>query len=105
MHRRTPQVSEDRSVKITVELLVIKVKWLSVIISHTFSRFDQTLLAAEKQGLTGDDWRVFYNEMQAHIFFHAGTLLLKKAQQVIYHGLSYMGIFFNVHLSMLHIHH
>ena len=42
--------------------------------------FDQLLQSAEKQNVKGDEWTVFITEMQAQFFYHAGTLLLKKAQ-------------------------
>ncbi len=45
-------------------------------------RFDQTIQSCSKMS-GGDDWKVIYREMQAQLYFHAGTLLLKRAQQVL----------------------
>ena len=44
-------------------------------------RFDQTIESARKV-TGGDDWNIVYREMQAQLYFLAGTLLLKRAQQV-----------------------
>ena len=44
-------------------------------------RFDQTIESARKVA-GGDDWNIVYREMQAQLYFLAGTLLLKRAQQV-----------------------
>jgi len=33
-------------------------------------------------GQSDVEWQVFYSEMCAQFYFHAGTLLLKRAQQV-----------------------
>ena len=45
-------------------------------------RLDQTLYDVDNQAIQGDQWTVLLREMQAQLFFHAGTYLLKKARQV-----------------------
>lgn len=46
------------------------------------SRFDQTVQGAMK--ISGsEDWNVVFKEMQAQLYYLAGTLLLKRAQQVM----------------------
>ena len=48
-----------------------------------FFRFDQVIYGARK--ITGgDEWNVVYREMQAQLYFLAGTLSLKRAQHVSY---------------------
>ncbi len=52
---------------------------------YVICRFDQTIQSCSKMS-GGDDWKVIFREMQAQLYFHAGTLLLKRAQQVLLVG-------------------
>ena len=55
-----------------------------------YYRFDQTVHAVQSMG-GEEDWTVLCQQMQAQLFFHAASLLLMKAQQVLFCSCYAMG--------------